>query len=284
MSDKVTVPKLDNENYEVWRILMDALLTRKGLQDVATGVTPRPTLGPNSTVTKAWVRKNAEARAELILHVEVDQLPHMTSDEAATIWDELERVHRARGLATRLALRRKFLTAKKKNDLPMARWIADVRGLAFRLTNGGVTVDDEDIILVLTMGLPQSYDTLVVALDSTPSTQLTLEYVIQRLLNEEARHTVGNTEEGEEKVKSEAALSTSTKPAKRSEKTPLAHITCFNCGKKGHYQINCPDKPDKKDGETKKSDDTKKVESAGFADSSARSTRSKGTTVVYDDW
>lgn len=72
MSEKVGVMKLNNTNLEVWSILMLALLTRKGLQDVATGITPMPTTGSNSQAGKAWTRKNAEAHVELILHVEVD--------------------------------------------------------------------------------------------------------------------------------------------------------------------------------------------------------------------
>lgn len=138
------------------------------------GVTPIPTTGPNSTTYKPWFRKNAEARVEMILHVEVDQLAHMSSHIASEIWEELERVHRARGLATRLALRRTFLSMRKKSYQPMYQWIANVRGITFRLRSIGVTIDDEDLILVITMGLPPAYTTFVVALDSTPSNQLTI--------------------------------------------------------------------------------------------------------------
>ena len=74
---------------------MEALLVRKGLYEVASGGTPEPTTGSNSVTMRAWQKKNSEAHAELILHVEIDQLPHMTSRIAFEIWTELEKVHRA---------------------------------------------------------------------------------------------------------------------------------------------------------------------------------------------
>ena len=77
MSDSSkSVLKLNNENYEIWRILIEAVLTRRNVLDVADGTTPRPTSGPNSRPMKDWERKNAEARASLILAVETDQLAH----------------------------------------------------------------------------------------------------------------------------------------------------------------------------------------------------------------
>lgn len=95
--------------------------------------------------------ENAEACAEMILAVETDQLAHMTAETAAEIWTELERVHRARGLATRLALCRKFSVMKKKKGRPMSQWIADVRNVAFRLRAIEVKIDDEDLVLILSL-------------------------------------------------------------------------------------------------------------------------------------
>jgi hypothetical protein len=46
-------------------------------------------------------------------------------------------------------------------------WIGEVRNVAFRLKQARIAVGDDDVILGGTMGLPGSYDTFVVALDST---------------------------------------------------------------------------------------------------------------------
>ena len=68
----------------------------------------------------------------------------------------------------------------------MESWIGEVRGLANRLKAIDVDVSDEDMIVVLTAGLPTSYTPIVISFDALESTKLTLDFVITRLLNEEA--------------------------------------------------------------------------------------------------
>lgn len=166
---------------------MEALLVKKNLWDVTSGVETKPLGSPNSKAVKSWTRKIAEAHSEIILHVEKSQYSHVRSQDAAEIWENLEMMHRTRGLATRLSLCRHFWEMKKKPDQPMSSWIADVRSIIYRLEEIGVIVEAEDQILVLTMGLPRTFENFIVALDSTPPDNLMLDYVIGRLLNEESR-------------------------------------------------------------------------------------------------
>ena len=227
--------KLNNENYEIWKILMEAILVRKQLREVALGLTPRPAGPPNAV--RAWDRKNQEARAEMQLAVEWDQLAHMTADVASDIWAELGRVHRSTGFTTRMGLKRRLWKMKMKDDQRMASWIADVKGVVFQLSQIGVTIPDEDTILALTNGLPSSYEHLVLTLDSTPSEVFNLDYVIGRLRTEETRQRPQSETSGPSDQASDQALAITHDRTKRSK---LAHITCFGCGIKGHFQANCP--------------------------------------------
>ncbi|KAI5980357.1 hypothetical protein EDD15DRAFT_2147572, partial [Pisolithus albus] len=119
----------------------------------------------------------------------------------------------------------------------MQAWIAEVRRTAFQLQEVDVSVSDEDIILVLTLGLPTSYESFVVSLDTTPPDQLTLDYVITRLMNEEARQSHSSSVVDSE---SGALLTSAQNRARLGRRVALENITCFNCGEKGHYQSHCP--------------------------------------------
>src|SRR5262249_47802126 len=118
------------------------------------------------------------------------------------------------------------------------------------LEQTSVALSDEDIILVLTAGLFQSYFSFIVALDATDPTYLTLEYVISYLLNEESCH-LSLSPQSCPNVKSDpnkahVALKVDSIPVC----CPLTLIICFSCQQKGHYQCNCPksQKPASKSG------------------------------------
>ncbi|KAI0072874.1 hypothetical protein K474DRAFT_1604278 [Panus rudis PR-1116 ss-1] len=114
----------------------------------------------------------------------------------------------------------------------MATWIAEVRCAAFLLEEIGGKVEEEDIILMLTNGLPETYDNLVINLNATPEDTLTIDYVIQRLLNEESCQHGNNDDTNSSN--DHALLAKAPKP-----RIPIEKITCFKCNKKGHYQSNC---------------------------------------------
>lgn len=77
----------------------------------------------------------------------------------------------------------------------MSAWISCVKGMALDLEDIGVAVDDENWILVLTTGLDKSYDSFIISLDETITTDLTFDHVINRLLNEDVWRGSGASDE-----------------------------------------------------------------------------------------
>lgn len=215
---------------------MEAELIRKGLWDMVfaevdvDGKTDDEVKAElQKLLVKRSVKKMAEARAEIILRVERDQLAHMRDRDPKVIWETLAQVHRARGLGTRMALRRKLLTATKGTAEAMSAWISRVKGMALDLEDIGVTVDDEDRILALTTGLDKSYDSFVISLDSTVTADLTFDHVVNRLLNEDVRRGSGASDE----TVRTALVSTHQGQGR----------VCFRCGKEGHIRAFCTETP-----------------------------------------
>ena len=216
---------------------MKAVLVKKNVWEVVSGAETLPNGSPNTKPVRAFRRKQAEAITEITLRVEPAQLSFIQDEDPKVVWDTLISVHQSRGMASRLTLRRRFLRLKKNDDASMQGFIGEARRLALQLQEIGVTVEDEDVILVLTGGLPPSYDNFVITLDSTPPSQLTLDYVITHLINEESRQVVDSEGLGASALA--ATTSTSYKP--KGAKRDTSQITCWNCQKKGHFQSNCPD-------------------------------------------
>ena len=65
-------------------------------------------------------------------------------------------------------------------------WVADICCVTFQLSEIDISVSNEDIILVLTAGLPPSYEPLIVLLNAISPDSLTLNFVVSHLLNKES--------------------------------------------------------------------------------------------------
>lgn len=188
MTETVKFPRLNHANYPEWSVRMEAVLVRADYWDIVTGDDALVVGETDRTRVKAFRKRQAACKAEITLRVDDSQLAHMNSKDPKVIWDSLAKVHRARGFGSRLQLRRHFITSTMDEEgQTMESWISEVRARARRLENIDVKVSDEDIIVVLTAGLYDSYTPIAISFAALDPEKLALDFVINRLLNEEAR-------------------------------------------------------------------------------------------------
>ena len=79
---------------------------------------------------------------------------------------------------------------RKDEAQPMHAWIATMQSVVHELADAGTEVSEDDIIVILTLGLLLSYKNFVIMLDATPDNQFTLDLVITHPLNEESCQTM----------------------------------------------------------------------------------------------
>ena len=125
----------------------------------------------------------------------------------------------------------------------MQVWIGHIQGLAFHMEQSGIDVSDQDKILALKMGLPPSYDPVIINFNATPSELLTLNNVVACLLNEEVRQTgSSNIAKAPEEHDEAMVVSGRGKGGRGAWNTAGADITCFFCDGKGNFKLDCPEK------------------------------------------
>ena len=225
----------DSSHYPNWAMQMEALLEEKELWDIVQGTEHVPSTDPNLKPMKSYIWKGKVVKAKIILHLDKSQLPHAHFDTAKEIWDNLACIHCAHGFCMLLAMHQKFFYMVMDEDQSMEAWIASVWDMSHCLEAADFEVTDIDLIIPLTQGLPDCYDSFIVSLDATPIDQLNVNSVMICLLNEESRQ--GCNDPGHDIV----ALSclklekdTWSKPSKTrsvtSEEQSPCSSHCYNCG------------------------------------------------------
>jgi gag-polypeptide of LTR copia-type len=240
---------LNDTNFGQWSIRMKAHLIWNELWNMV--VCESATEGKTDAEVGRIGRRKGQRRKlrmpMLRLFSELRTCNLHTSAAMTTVWDTLSQVHRAHGLATRLALRRQFLTSVKGAEEIMSAWVGRMKLMSHRLEDIGVDISDKDTILALMMGLNKLYDSFIISLDTTPPEQLTLEHVISRMLNEEV--LCNNVEIQEVAVKGKGGGMHGEVRVKKEENVAMVAMqrdgptTCWRCGKTGHVKAFCKEKP-----------------------------------------
>ena len=233
-----TMPCLNDTNYTSWSSCMHALLICLGYWGLISGTETLPAADKADTKkAELFTDCQLKACAEFILYVEDSQLPHMSGDDPHVIWNELSHVHRAHGLSTQLVAVRKFSRMEKGASQSMFLWIGKVKAQAQMMKVIDITLPDLFVIVILTSSLPPEYKAAIVVLDSVNLKDLTLELVIGCLLNEEEHQLSQKLLQDSKIVKGEPESDSSYAVC-----VTKSNVTCFKCGKKGHYLKDCPDK------------------------------------------
>lgn len=247
MSPDLSFPKLNESNYHEWKIYMTAVLTTKGLWEVTCGCERHPGNGEGTKKTRDWRTKCQLARAEIILRVSPSQLAHCSHDDPMMIWNALANVHSSRGRSTITFLRRQLHQLHLERGESISAYVARARHLAFLIDEAGSEITDIDLIFSITSGLPRSYDPFLISLDTLPDSDYTLDSIIGRLANEHQRQAAQTPSKCIEKAALTAApidADDSMSVTTSSRRCDISQITCYCCAQKGHYQANCPQKPD----------------------------------------
>lgn len=219
------VEKLNNSNYETWKFQMKMTLIHDELWTVIDGAVPA-----EKDQVESWTNKNLKALSTIALCVEKSQYPLIKDCVfAKDAWKKLESFHIQKSFGTKFSLLRKAISKRMRPDQDVTSFLLEFDELFDKMSN----YDDLKLSEIWKAGfvlesLPESYDMLVMALEARPESELTLEFVKQKILDEANR-------------KKDAAVSRNLDKVEHAMAATRIKPTCWHCGKPGHKKTECPE-------------------------------------------
>ena len=151
--------------------------------------------------------------------------------DPVAVWNKLEEQFQKKSWVNRLNLRRKLHSLRLKDGESVQDHVKTTLETFNELSIVSDAITDEDRVVYLLASLPESFNTLVTALESNPAVP-EMEIVIERLMHEERKHKdrgVLNESEGN------GALAAKHRTGSKGPK-------CYGCQRFGHIQRNCPER------------------------------------------
>ncbi|CAB0031358.1 unnamed protein product [Trichogramma brassicae] len=174
--------------------------------------------------------------------MEAEQLRHvlvcLTSKE---MWTRLATIHTQSSSSHKLLLTQKFHEYRMDCTDSVASHIAKVRNMALQLLDVGENVSDLVITAKILSSLPSKFSSFRSAWNSVDPTRQTVDYLEQRLLEEESFLERDDEENSVYSATVRKNYKESASDSRKGKsKRDKQNIKCYSCNCRGHYARDCP--------------------------------------------
>ena len=216
---KLDLTKLNDSNYFSWEFKIRVILEK---DDLLKFITDEP---PNE-IDVNWKKSDAKARSIILFSIDDGQLIHCR--EAKTcydLWNTLKSHHQKSSLFSKVIFLKKICKLKFNEGEKINDHINKMDELFHQLNIMGENFNDNLKIAFMLSSLPDSYDTVVMSLETRSEKDLTYKIVVNRLIEEYDRRKNKDLDGFSE----EKAFRVSKYNKKK----------CAHCFKIGHLKSEC---------------------------------------------
>lgn len=225
--NKFCITKLSgSNNYQIWKYKLELLLMKEELWNV---VSEDPPIEPR---TESWAVKDGKAKATIGLLIEDQLVVHIRNCKTAKdMWECLRKQYEKPNLTNKVFLLKRLCRMNLQEGGNMEKHINEVLDIIQQLSSLGEDLAEKLQVALLLCSLPDSYGGLVTALEGRPETDLTLEMVKGKLIEEYQRRM-------QPVHSSDMALKINNKYYNNNSRRSIEKYCSF-CKKKGHYKRDC---------------------------------------------
>ena len=189
---KMTLGKLDGDNYHSWKFNIRMYLMGKDIWDVVDGT---DSLAPNADADekRRFKKLDQKAMAAICLNVKPElQIYVRNTKSAKEAWESLANHFEKNTLAKKIEKRKELYTCRLKPGTSMEAHLNHLKTVAEHMEALNDPVTEKDLVMICLSGLPDSYNNFITAIESIKEEELCWTYIRDRLLAEYERKSSKN--------------------------------------------------------------------------------------------
>lgn len=225
------IEKLDNNNYDSWKILIKSILVQNDQWNVTNGITKRSDANGANFDTV-----DQKALATITLSVKKSQLIHIKNCATSyECWKKLEKVHSRTGPSRKVTLFKNLVHARASDD-SIPEHIENFTEIIEKLSELQIDIQDEVLSIIILCSLPSAFENFVIAIESR-DTLPKFEDLKTKILEENLRRN--NKTGADQKVENSDNNAFMIKHRNDSKPKGKFKVRCYNCNKIGHKSFQC---------------------------------------------
>ncbi len=191
--DTSNVVKLDEGNYERWKLQISLVMRTAELWGLVDGSIPRPT---DPTQQPAWDRRDLKAQTIIVTSVGERQSAHIYDCETAKdMFTRLKEANSDHSAVNKNHLYQAFYKYMMKPTQSVVEGFMELQKLAKALSDMGNKQDESAVVTRIITALPPNYESFRRAWDSVPDDKQTMSALLARLRKEELEEQLKAQEE-----------------------------------------------------------------------------------------
>lgn len=248
MSASFKIDPLKKDNWETWKLQMEAILIKNDAWEYVSGTLKKPSLIPDNDESikeiKAWEIKDSKARSDLILSIdptELKQIKYCLSSHE--VWKKLETIHQSSGPAKKAFLLKKLMLSKMKDGENIIEYLNNFFETVDKLKEMNLEINEDLLTIIMLYSLPEKFENFRIAIETRDDLPKPEVLRIKILEEYEAREERENKQiEGNVLYVNKPKTFKKgyfQKPNENKFKNEAFKVKCHICGKIGHKSIDC---------------------------------------------
>jgi predicted flap endonuclease-1-like 5' DNA nuclease len=165
------IETLNKENYDTWKMQMEALLIKNDAWSYVNGAMVKPAVVVGDVESEAaaqqWVRNDSKAKSDIILAINPSELKQIKGcGSSREVWLKLEGIYQSKGPARKATLLKQLTLQRMEESGDVREHIDMFFDAVDKLQEMEVEINRDLLAIMLLYSLPDSFENFRCAIES----------------------------------------------------------------------------------------------------------------------